>query len=539
MVRILLLFSVLIPFTIQAAQWQLMWADEFDYQGLPDQSRWGYDVGGSGWGNEELQYYTSERSENARVENGYLLITARKEVYGTNNYTSARLVTKNKGDWQYCRVEVRAKLPRGNGTWPAIWMLPTTNAYGGWPSSGEIDIMEAVGYDTNRVFCTVHTAAYNHKIGTQRGGNRKISDAYDQFNIYAMEWCEDSVLFFVNDARVFAFGKETSAGFDKWPFDQNFHLLLNIAVGGAWGGVQGVDENVFPQQMVVDYVRVYEKLQDQDCLLTMNTLGSGSVIQVPSAAIYTPGSSVMLTAQPYEGWVFRTWAGDISGSENPRELLMTRDRNITAVFVRKGELVYNGEFSLSMEGWNVLGAYEGAVAKAVVDENGCRVEVSASGHSDWTVQLTQSGIPLTAGAGYTLSFDAWTDNPGPQLTAGVNMDKAPWTPYHKGSFLLSSTPQTFIYKFTKASPGDDSARVEFDLGLFTGNVYIDNISLTRDDFLTPVSGRFKGVRFQSKSEVKFFDLRGRQYPSVEKRMRVSGVLLKVKDGQILRVPVLE
>jgi beta-glucanase (GH16 family) len=140
--------------------WQLVWSDEFNYSGLPDRSKWGYDVGGHGWGNKELQYYTERRKENARVENGHLIIEARRDGSESNEYTSARLVSKGKGDWTYGRFEVRAKLPSGRGTWPAIWMLPSVKSYGGggWPDNGEIDIMEHVGFDPNVIHGSAHTS---------------------------------------------------------------------------------------------------------------------------------------------------------------------------------------------------------------------------------------------------------------------------------------------------------------------------------------------------------------------------------------------
>lgn len=138
-----------------------VWADEFNYTGEPDPAKWGYDIGGSGWGNNELQYYTNSRS-NSNVADGTLKITARKENVEGKEYSSARLVSKDKGDFLYGRFEIKAKLPTGRGTWPALWMLPTNWAYGGWPESGEIDIMEHVGYDQDRVHITVHTEAYNH-----------------------------------------------------------------------------------------------------------------------------------------------------------------------------------------------------------------------------------------------------------------------------------------------------------------------------------------------------------------------------------------
>jgi len=236
-----------------------VWADEFDYTGLPDPKRWGYDVGGGGWGNNELQYYTKDRPENARVENGNLVIEARKEEFGGRNYTSARLVTKGKGDWTYGRIEVRAKLPRGRGTWPAIWTLASQTSYGTafWPDNGEIDIMEHVGFDPGTVHANIHTKAFNHSIGTNKGSSIKVPDAMDAFHTYRVDWTPTTMTFFVDDKSYFTF-ENTGNGWQQWPFDKAQHLLLNIAVGGNWGGQQGVDDSVFPQKMLVDYVRVYK-----------------------------------------------------------------------------------------------------------------------------------------------------------------------------------------------------------------------------------------------------------------------------------------
>jgi beta-glucanase (GH16 family) len=236
---------------------KLVWSDEFNYQGLPDNTKWGYDTGSHGWGNNELQYYTLIRPENARVENGNLIIESRKENYKGANFTSARLVSKNKGDWKYGRVEVKAKLPRGRGVWPAIWMLPTNWVYGGWPKSGEIDIMENVGYLPDSVYGSVHTGAFNHAIGTNKTGGVARTDLSNAFHIYAIEWTADKISFFVDNELYHAF-ENNKSGSDAWPFDQEFHLLLNIAVGGNWGGKFGVDETVFPQRMEIDYVRIYQ-----------------------------------------------------------------------------------------------------------------------------------------------------------------------------------------------------------------------------------------------------------------------------------------
>ncbi|RLD79979.1 MAG: glycoside hydrolase family 16 protein [Bacteroidetes bacterium] len=253
---IIISIAVLIPVKIIAQTYDLVWSDEFEYTGLPDDSKWNYDVGGDGWGNNELQFYTNARTQNARVENGNLIIEAHKESYGGNNYTSARLITKNKGDWLYGKIDVRAKLPGGTGSWPAVWMLPTDWAYGGWPASGEIDIMEYVGYDKGVVHGTVHTEAYNHMLNTQKGSQIIVADAEDAFHIYSMEWSETKIYIFVDNIKYFTFYAQ--GDYKTWPFDQRFHLLLNIAVGGNWGGVNGVDDNIFPIRMEVDYVRVYQ-----------------------------------------------------------------------------------------------------------------------------------------------------------------------------------------------------------------------------------------------------------------------------------------
>lgn len=257
----LLLLAVNVP-AQSSNRWSVVWADEFNYTGLPDPAKWGYDIGGHGWGNKELQYYTERRKENARVENGILIIEARQDAWEGHKYTSARLVSKGKGDWTYGRFEVKAKLPSGRGTWPAIWMLPTGKDYGGWPSGGEIDIMEHVGFDPDVIHASVHTKAYYHSIGTQKTARINVSTARSEFNVYAVEWTPEEIRGFVNEQLFFTFKNErltsATADFKQWPFDKPFHLLLNVAVGGTWGGTKGVDETIWPQRMEVDYVRVYQ-----------------------------------------------------------------------------------------------------------------------------------------------------------------------------------------------------------------------------------------------------------------------------------------
>jgi beta-glucanase (GH16 family) len=235
---------------------KLVWADEFNYNGLPDSTKWSYDVGGHGWGNAELEYYTHKRLKNARVSNGMLIIEAIKEKIEGMNYSSARLVTKGKGDWTYGRIEVRAKIPSGIGTWPAIWMLASTTPLH-WPDDGEIDIMEHVGYDPGNIHYSVHTKAYNHVQHTQKTDSSIVKDYDTQFHVYGLIWTKEKITITVDQKPQFTFTNEhkTSA---EWPFNKPFHLLLNIAIGGFWGGQKGVDDTIFPNRMLVDYVRVYQ-----------------------------------------------------------------------------------------------------------------------------------------------------------------------------------------------------------------------------------------------------------------------------------------
>jgi beta-glucanase (GH16 family) len=279
--------------------WNLVWSDEFDGESI-DESKWGFEENCMGGGNNEQQCYT-KRSENAFVTGGVLTIRAQREDYtgaldpGNGNtqnttlpYTSARLRTLNKGDWQYGRFEVRAKLPQGQGTWPAIWMLPTDWVYGGWAASGEIDIMEAVNLKTlsddvnavqgeleSRVHGTLHYGkAWPENVYS--GESYKLADGInpaDDYHTYAVEWQEGEIRWYVDDVH-FATQKESGwysqykddngdlvNGANSAPFNQKFHLLLNLAVGGAWAANtndKGIDESVFPQSMLVDYVRVYQ-----------------------------------------------------------------------------------------------------------------------------------------------------------------------------------------------------------------------------------------------------------------------------------------
>ncbi|MFC2080566.1 family 16 glycosylhydrolase [Bacteroidota bacterium] len=235
----------------------LIWSDEFDGATISS-ANWTFETGATGWGNSELQNYTN--GDNAEIVDGKLIITARKvnEDNTVGSYTSSRLITKGKNEFQYGRMEIRAKLPSGRGTWPAIWMLGSNISSVGWPACGEMDIMEYVGYEPNTIHSTVHTTSGSGVNGD--GSSKTLTSCEEEFHIYGMIWDEQELKFYTdtpdNVTHTYAPPLKTV---ESWPFDQSAFFILNLAIGGSWGGAQGVDPSIFPQSLEVDYVRVYQE----------------------------------------------------------------------------------------------------------------------------------------------------------------------------------------------------------------------------------------------------------------------------------------
>ena len=249
---------------IENTRWVLVWSDEFDTptpDNRPDPSKWTYEKGASGYGNQELQNYT-DRVENASYTThkglGCLKITALNDNYDGVAYSSARIKTEGLFEQRYGRFEARLKLPYGPGLWPAFWMLGANYATDVWPKCGEIDIMENVGYDPDTIVGSSHTEKYNHAIGTQKNAKIACPDCYKAFHVYALEWEEDEYRLYVDDQLYFTF-KNEGTGYEVWPYDKRFHILLNLAIGGNWGGQKGIDDSLFPHVFEIDYVRVYKK----------------------------------------------------------------------------------------------------------------------------------------------------------------------------------------------------------------------------------------------------------------------------------------
>jgi len=243
----------------------LLWSDEFDEPAL-DMSKWSFDTSRNklGWYNKELEYYSANRPQNLRLEDGKLIIELRKDPeairkfpdWGKQKYSSAKITTKDKVAFKYGFVEVSAKLPCSRGTWPAIWMMPEGKAP--WPDGGEIDILEQVGSQPNVAHATVHTALYNHTRGTGRGAETPVPTACSAFHRYQLDWTDKAITMGVDNRAYMEVRNDQPGGRGAWPFDTPFYLILNLAMGGDWAAAKGIDDAALPQRMEVDYVRIWE-----------------------------------------------------------------------------------------------------------------------------------------------------------------------------------------------------------------------------------------------------------------------------------------
>lgn len=252
-------YSVDVPMAIPAAKPD--WSEEFDGQRI-DMKSWRFDTTRNklGWYNNERQYYAADRTRNARIENGALVIEARREAlkakrdWGGQEYSSAKLVSRTARGYGF--YEVRAKLPCARGTWPAIWLLPDG---GNWPDEGEIDLMEMVGWQANVVHATLHTALFNHTRGTQRGAEVALPTSCSEFHTYQLDWGRDAITIGIDGRGYMRVANDQPGGKGAWPFTRPYKLILNLAIGGDWGGAKGVDDAALPQRMTVDYVRYWAR----------------------------------------------------------------------------------------------------------------------------------------------------------------------------------------------------------------------------------------------------------------------------------------
>ncbi len=471
---------MLITLTVSAQNYVQVWGDEFNTPGLPDSTKWGYEIGKIR--NAELQYYTSKRMENARIADSVLIIEARKEKYSGADYTSASIISKGIGDWKYGKVEISAKVPTGKGTWPALWMMPTYNEYGSWPRSGEIDIMEYIGVEPQKLHYTCHfegTDGTGHQSsGT---GSTLIANPFNQFIKYTMIWTPDKIEWFANDRKFHEYSKQSTFDYRRWPFDKEFYLILNLAYGGSWGGYAGVDDTKLPHKFLIDYVRVYQ-LQDTESPFNLDIQPSphGKVEVSPKLDFYPENTEVTLTAIPDSGYSFRAWT-HLSGA-NPYKFIIGKNTTVTPVFYNQNELLSNGEFDKSFNPWSfyVENSQNLSYTPSIVDSTFV-IDITKTTGTDWHLGFQQSGLSLKK-AEYKLTFDAWAEQQK-QLHITVSKNYADWGAHIVKNIGITSTRKKYELTLNMLV-NDENVRLYFGIGRFLGKFSIDNISLTQIEEVT-------------------------------------------------------
>lgn len=468
---LLLLFTCSV-LSSQGQKYVLVWSDEFNQPGLPDTTRWSYETGKLR--NNELQYYTQARSENARIEDSVLIIEARKENYLGAEYTSASIISRGTGDWRYGKIEISAKVPLGKGSWPALWMMPTNNEYGGWPKSGEIDIMEYIGVEPHNLYFTSHFEGITGS-GHEASGKKvtALPQPYNQFIRFSLVWTPEKMEWHANDVKYHEY-KKNSDDPRVWPFDKEFYLILNLAWGGNWGGYAGVDDSKLPLKFIIDYVRVYQ-MQETEGPFSLNlNAGAGGIVQVePDLESYPEGTEVTLRAYPEKGYYFDSWK--YYSRSNPYTFVINKNTDITGLFKRQGELVGNSEFNENMFPWNIY-EFNGDLTDYTTSiEDGVFVmHILKSSGTDWHLGFQQNGFPMKKGK-HKLTFDAWADVSKPLLVT-ISKNYVDWGSIVTRIVGIGKTKTSFEVDIDM--PHDDNnVRLFFGTGKFTGNFYIDNISL--------------------------------------------------------------
>lgn len=400
----------------------IIYNEDFNYTGLPKSSQWSYDTGNWGFGNDELQYYTAYDLDNANVSNGNLNIAALKENYQGSKYTSARLVSKDS--YLYGKFEIRAKLPSGAGTWPAIWMLPTNNEYGPWPNSGEIDIMEHVGKNPGIIHGSLHTTLNNFKAGTEITSTIPVSDCTTAYHTYGLEWTPEYINISVDGKTYFTLNRNSynyENSYKNWPFDKEFQLILNLAIGGNWGG--NVDDSIFPQTMSIDYIKIYDLGLDK--------------------------YSLNKTTTPYEieSKIFQSSFNDLSGFST----FVQNDVSKCDIYSRWG-----------------LGV----------------LDIASSGDSDWYIQLIKENLILEEGKTYKYSFKI-KSTLYRQLSFGFQQNQGDYGRYYTENISIGDEFTTISGTYVHTSKTDTNASFVFYLGGYSmpwHQIQIDDFKLTKVNF---------------------------------------------------------
>lgn len=476
------LIIILFPLILPAQKYVMVWNEEFNTPGLPDSTKWGYESGKIR--NNELQYYTVKRLENARIEDSVLIIEARKEKYSGADYTSASIISKGIGDWKYGKIEISAKVPTGKGTWPALWMMPTNSAYGTWPRSGEIDIMEYVGFEPQYLHYTCHFEGTNGS-GHQSSGSKSASivNPFNKFIKFAIIWTPDKIEWYANDVKYHQYLRNSDDP-RVWPFNKEFYLILNLAYGGTWGGTAGIDDTKLPHKFLIDYVRVYQWQESEGpFMLNINTPRHGKVEISPLMDKYPENTEVTVTAIPDSGYTFNAW--QYRSGANPLTVTMNKNTELTPLFYEKDQLLKNGEFDTNYSSWSFYNynsqtiSYVPSVADSTFVFN-----MTKSSGTDWHAGFQQSGLSLEK-AEYKLTFDAWAEKANTLLIT-VSRNYGDWGALISKNVNLTTSRKKYELTLNMTT-ADNNVRLYFGAGKFTGKLWFDNISLKKVEKSTPVT----------------------------------------------------
>ena len=477
---------LLLHATISHAQcWKLVWADEFDGS-LLDSSRWNTRIGND-W---DLLHYNTDRTENIRVEDGVLRLIARRESYMGFDYTAALLHTERIAAWRYGRIEARMKLPGTQGFVPAFWLLPAQNRYGWWPDSGEIDIMEHPTHQPHTVYGTVHTAAYNLFGGSDgpQGSTVNLSDFERAYHVYAVEWNDEQIDLYVDDIKYFTFANQ-DAGYTTWPFDQPFFIRLGLGVGGGWVGPPD-NTTVFPASMEIDYVRVFQDLNDvtitgADYVLpdqqevsyeVPDINGAGYSWDVTGSAAIVSGQSTHRIAVDWE---------QVGGIVSVDVATDCGDRRVVYPVEVTTNMLGNSGFEDGVNYWRKNLGYPASADFMLITNdahsgsNSLCLDVKTAGHNPWDVQVSQGDLQLESGEQYQVSFWARTEGGSHTINSAV-IDSATYAVYGGKSFTLTDAWTQYDFNFRAAAGA--SASFNLDAGIQAGTYWFDDLVLAETGF---------------------------------------------------------
>ncbi|MBN2412413.1 family 16 glycosylhydrolase [candidate division KSB1 bacterium] len=477
---LLCVFIIAYPVFIYAQNDILVWSDEFDGTEV-DRSKWNF---GYGYNWDNVHIYT-DRVENARVADGKLQIIAREEQYQGQDYTSALIKTDYITSWRYGRVEARIKLPGSPGFVPAFWMLPADNIYGWWPASGEIDIMEFPSTEVDKIYGTVHTEAYNLFFGEpSKGTTISVPDAATAFHVYAVEWDEEKIDFYVDEQKYFTFNNEHS-GWEKWPFDRPFFIIINLAVGGGWVG-NPTDETVFPAVMEVDYVRVYQEVKDidmagPDFLLPLSHNITYSVPEIDGASYtWTLPAGVHLLYGKNSNRINVSW-GHFGGSIRAKVETPAGKQTVEYPVYVLPNYIENPGFEKGVKYWGGSISHTVTGKYSIIDDgvhsggHALLADITSLGENTWDVQVTQGNLELKSGVHYEAGFWARVDGGNKRLNAAI-INPTTFFLYVFETITLTDEWTRYTMSFT--APENATAAFNIDMGVDTGRFYLDDLVFT-------------------------------------------------------------